>query len=315
MGRTFNLITDRERPLEECFQAISDGVPPGMIYALPMVHPVFGPNPPATRMEPCSPPQKIRLRAADSPGYHPLRPDDALRRLTKESDFNSETKRSIEELEKRLDKLDADRARNLKEIQLSARSALEKLKKRLEMILLKLKKWDGSTQKHFKKMFGNDDEHSRNLIDDRTRKMLAHTSKLLERSDEHLELTKRPTKSPPMSDEEYLDELRGYESTFAYVYPADDRKIYLGPKFENSPAEGEDSQIGTLAHEMSHFKSISGTTDERYGRTNSESLAKTDPDKALRNADNYEYFVELIPEDDGHGDSDTKSSIVRPILP
>jgi hypothetical protein len=57
LGKTFNLITDRERPLEECFRALSDGVPPGMIYALPMVHPVFGPNPPTRKMKPCGEPQ------------------------------------------------------------------------------------------------------------------------------------------------------------------------------------------------------------------------------------------------------------------
>jgi len=56
-GRTINIITDHQRVVEEGFQALSDGVPPGaIIFAMPMVHPEFEENPPTTAMVPCCSP-------------------------------------------------------------------------------------------------------------------------------------------------------------------------------------------------------------------------------------------------------------------
>jgi len=46
-------------------------------------------------------------------------------------------------------------------------------------------------------------------------------------------------------------------------------------------------------HEMSH--EVAGTRDFDYGTADSKSRARTDPGKAIRNADNYEYFAERAP--------------------
>lgn len=43
---------------------------------------------------------------------------------------------------------------------------------------------------------------------------------------------------------------------------------------------------------MSHFNDILGTSDYMYGRQNAIQLAKDYPEKALYNADNFEYYCE-----------------------
>lgn len=69
------------------------------------------------------------------------------------------------------------------------------------------------------------------------------------------------------------------------------------------------SRVGTLVHEMSHFNDdVEGTADYLYGRPFSEDLAKNDRWKAVRNADNVEFFVvDTTPYDErnvrGDGDS------------
>lgn len=79
---------------------------------------------------------------------------------------------------------------------------------------------------------------------------------------------------------------------YAYVYPTQPYTIYLCRVFWTAPALGTDSQAGTLVHETSHFNVVSGTNDWVYGTTGAQDLAKTDPTKALDNADNHEYFAE-----------------------
>ena len=86
---------------------------------------------------------------------------------------------------------------------------------------------------------------------------------------------------------------------FAYVYPNDPKHIvYLDSGFDEAPPLGEDSKAGTLAHEMSHFRSVAGTVDDdghgvtTYGSAASRALAVKDPGAALNHADSYEYFVE-----------------------
>ena len=52
------------------------------------------------------------------------------------------------------------------------------------------------------------------------------------------------------------------------------------------------SRVGTLVHEMSHFNDrVVGTADYIYGRPAAENLAKSDRWKAVRSADNVEFFV------------------------
>ena len=82
---------------------------------------------------------------------------------------------------------------------------------------------------------------------------------------------------------------------YAYVYPAQPYNIYLCSVFWSAPLSGTDSKGGTIIHEMSHFDVVAGTDDYAYGQTNAKSLAKSDPSKALFNADNHEYFAENTP--------------------
>lgn len=88
---------------------------------------------------------------------------------------------------------------------------------------------------------------------------------------------------------------QGSDNTFAYVYKNQPYKIYLCSVFWKVPMVGTDSQAGTLIHEVSHFNVVSDTSDHAYGHTNSKQLAKTDPKKAVDNADSHEYFAENTP--------------------
>ncbi len=83
--------------------------------------------------------------------------------------------------------------------------------------------------------------------------------------------------------------------TYAYVYPNQPYKIYVCGAFWSAPMTGTDSKGGTLVHEMSHFTVVAGTDDWVYGQSAAANLAKTNPTKALDNADNHEYFAENNP--------------------
>nr|P81054.2 RecName: Full=Peptidyl-Lys metalloendopeptidase; Short=MEP; AltName: Full=GfMEP; Flags: Precursor [Grifola frondosa]BAB82381.1 peptidyl-Lys metalloendopeptidase [Grifola frondosa] len=83
--------------------------------------------------------------------------------------------------------------------------------------------------------------------------------------------------------------------TFAYVYPNRFGTVYLCGAFWKAPTTGTDSQAGTLVHESSHFTRNGGTKDYAYGQAAAKSLATMDPDKAVMNADNHEYFSENNP--------------------
>lgn len=82
---------------------------------------------------------------------------------------------------------------------------------------------------------------------------------------------------------------------YAYVYPTQPYTIYVCKAFWSAPMTGTDSKGGTLVHEMSHFNVVAGTDDHVYGQTAAASLAISDPDQALDNADSHEYFGENTP--------------------
>ena len=85
----------------------------------------------------------------------------------------------------------------------------------------------------------------------------------------------------------------GTANTVAYVYPSSPYNIYLCPIFWTRPNHGgADSKAGVIVHEISHFIAVANTDDHAYGTTDSRSLANTEPDKAINNADSYEYFAE-----------------------
>ncbi|KAG6894865.1 hypothetical protein C0992_004261 [Termitomyces sp. T32_za158] len=75
---------------------------------------------------------------------------------------------------------------------------------------------------------------------------------------------------------------------YAYVYPDDFGYIYLCGAFWNAPS-------GTLVHESSHFTLNGGTDDYVYGQSGAQSLAISNPNQAIFNADNHEYFAENNP--------------------
>jgi peptidyl-Lys metalloendopeptidase len=83
---------------------------------------------------------------------------------------------------------------------------------------------------------------------------------------------------------------------YAYVYPSKPYRIYLCSVFWSAPMTGTDSKAGTLIHEMSHFYVVASTDDYVYGQSGAKSLAISDPNKAVDNADNHEYFAENTPQ-------------------
>ena len=87
-----------------------------------------------------------------------------------------------------------------------------------------------------------------------------------------------------------------YASTYAYVYPNAQYEVYLCGAFWNSSRTGTDTQAGTLIHEVSHFSVVAGTNDYAYGQADAQKLAKESPEKAVNNAENYDYFAENNPQ-------------------
>ncbi len=85
------------------------------------------------------------------------------------------------------------------------------------------------------------------------------------------------------------------QNYYAYVYPTREYEIFVCRAFWTAPRTGTDSKAGTLIHEMSHFNVVAGTDDVVYGQTGARNLAATDPNGALNNADNHEYFAENTP--------------------
>lgn len=77
---------------------------------------------------------------------------------------------------------------------------------------------------------------------------------------------------------------------YAYVTPGGKLEVFLCKQFWNAPDTGTDTKYGTLIHEVSH--EVAGTKDHEYGQTDCKNLAQNSPDKAIENADNYEYFAE-----------------------
>ncbi|CAE7203139.1 unnamed protein product [Rhizoctonia solani] len=82
--------------------------------------------------------------------------------------------------------------------------------------------------------------------------------------------------------------------TFAYVYPTRFPTVYLCGAFWKAPTNGTDSKAGTIVHEGTHFVNIGGTDDYAYGQSGAKSLASSDPDRAIMNADSHEYFKRLV---------------------
>ncbi|KEP55276.1 M35 family deuterolysin metalloprotease [Rhizoctonia solani 123E] len=84
-------------------------------------------------------------------------------------------------------------------------------------------------------------------------------------------------------------------AVYAYVYQDSPGYVYLCDSFWTAPETGTNSRAGTIVHEQSHFVVNGGTEDHVYGLMSAHALAVSDPDQAIDNADNHEYFVENNP--------------------
>ena len=86
------------------------------------------------------------------------------------------------------------------------------------------------------------------------------------------------------------------QNYYAYVYPTKPYEIFVCKAFWSAPTTGTDSKAGTLIHEMSHFNVVAGTDDHVYGQSGAKALAISNPNNAVDNADNHEYFAENNPK-------------------
>lgn len=153
-----------------------------------------------------------------------------------------------------------------------ARQAVVDAKQMLLNSRAQVAAWDDKTKAEARRWFGDDSPEVQ--------------QKMLDRIDKQI------TKLSSMGDANFERANAMNRDAYAYVYPNDDTKIYLGDPFWRAPATGKDSKAGTLVHEMSHYKSVSGTSDHAYGEQNCEDLAIADPEAAQDNADSFEYFME-----------------------
>jgi uncharacterized Zn-binding protein involved in type VI secretion len=155
------------------------------------------------------------------------------------------------------------------------KQALKDQAKMLKDRKAELEKWDEPAKASFKNWFGKTDDDSKKKIQDRIDKMI--------------ELNKN------FKVEQFKPASPAKDGRFAYVYPTDKtRSVYIDKAFHNAPATGKDSKAGAISHEMSHFDSVGGTKDHQYGPARCKKLAEKDPDKALENADSFEYFLEGV---------------------
>lgn len=87
---------------------------------------------------------------------------------------------------------------------------------------------------------------------------------------------------PDISDERVTAHV-DTESTYT-MYFCD--RFFRIPQFDVT-----DSQVGTMAHEYTHYNAFyQGTADYRYGYQAVQTLARENREQAVRNADNFEYF-------------------------
>ena len=77
---------------------------------------------------------------------------------------------------------------------------------------------------------------------------------------------------------------------YAYVYSGGKLEVFLCNQYWGASDTGTNTKYGILIHEVSH--EAASTDDHAYGQTNCQNLATNDPNKAIENADNYEFYAE-----------------------
>jgi hypothetical protein len=84
------------------------------------------------------------------------------------------------------------------------------------------------------------------------------------------------------------------KNLFGYTYPWNLNLIHICPGFFKANETGSNTKVGILIHETSHLLFLYSAFDIQYGQEESKQLAKKHPYLAIRNADNYEYFLEKL---------------------
>ena len=94
------------------------------------------------------------------------------------------------------------------------------------------------------------------------------------------------------------------QNTYAFVYGDEAYNIHICPNFFQLPkmsdlVPGDDAsdngtRAGTIIHEISHFIAVADTEDECYSRSECSSMAERSSDRAVINADSYQYFAEDV---------------------
>jgi hypothetical protein len=79
---------------------------------------------------------------------------------------------------------------------------------------------------------------------------------------------------------------------YAYVSVENEKyEIHLCDQFFLTEDETKfNSTMGTIIHELTHI--VGNTNDYEYGEDDCVILAQNDPEKAIENADNYEFYCE-----------------------
>ena len=140
---------------------------------------------------------------------------------------------------------------------------------------MELDNWDDEAKANFNRWFGTTDDNARRIVQERTGKMI------------------------DLNENYIVDNFKpadpSKEYRYAYVYPNDTtHTIYLDKEFLNAGTKAPDSKAGVVTHEMSHFVDVGGTKDFVYGTDGAKELSKIEPQDALMNADNYEYYIEDV---------------------
>ena len=76
----------------------------------------------------------------------------------------------------------------------------------------------------------------------------------------------------------------------AYTYKTTSNRVYLCSAFWSYSDKGH-----AIGHESYHWNTVAGADDVTYGSSQCQSLARSRPNDALRNADNYAYAADTAP--------------------
>ena len=82
------------------------------------------------------------------------------------------------------------------------------------------------------------------------------------------------------------------KNVIAYTYKGS-TVIYLCTLYRSEPnTKGSNTKVGTVLHEFTH--AVARTDDITYGQSNCAALARSQPSRAIQNADNYRCFSEPL---------------------